>query len=83
MRLELRMEGLAEYTHSSQSMPSICTKTIPPVDGQTKMRCHSALLKGGYEAPSYTALLIQDSWQAVSVLVSLYHFILSLYRDPT
>lgn len=75
MHLKLGMEGLTEYTHLSQSMLSICTKTIPSVDGQTKTWCHSALLKGGYEAPSHTALLIQNSWQAVSVLVSLCHFI--------
>lgn len=72
MYLELGMKGLAEYTHLSQSVRSICTKT-PLVVGQTKIWCVSALLKDGYEAPSSTALLIQYSWQAVSVLLGLCH----------
>lgn len=61
MCLELGMKGLAEYTHLSQSILSICTKTTLTVAGQTKIWCPSALLKDGYEAPSHTALLIQDS----------------------
>lgn len=56
--------------HSSQLILPICTKTTPPVAGQTKIWCLPAILKNGYGVPSHTALQIQGSWKVLSVLVS-------------